>query len=61
MQKFLFTRHKIAKVTRDYMDENGFVSETPILIKTSPKGPGLSVAKQVQPGNFYALPQSHNF
>lgn len=60
MQKFLFTRHKIAKVTRDYMDENGFVEvETPILIKTSPEGArDYLVPSRVQPGNFFALPQS---
>ena len=60
MQQFLFTRHKIAKVTRDYMDENGFVEvETPILIKTSPEGArDYLVPSRVQPGNFFALPQS---
>jgi aspartyl-tRNA synthetase len=60
MQKILFTRHRIAKVTRDYMDQNGFVEvETPILIKTSPEGArDYLVPSRVQPGNFYALPQS---
>lgn len=60
MQKFLFTRHKIAKTTRDYMDENGFVEvETPVLIKTSPEGArDYLVPSRVQPGNFFALPQS---
>ena len=60
MQKILFTRHKIAKVTRDYMDQNGFIEvETPILIKTSPEGArDYLVPSRVQPGNFFALPQS---
>ncbi len=60
MQKFLFTRHRIAKVVRDYMDQNGFIEvETPILIKTSPEGArDYLVPSRVQPGNFFALPQS---
>lgn len=60
MQKILFTRHRIAKVVRDYMDQNGFVEvETPILIKTSPEGArDYLVPSRVQPGNFFALPQS---
>jgi len=60
MQKMLFTRHRIAKVVRDYMDQNGFVEvETPILIKTSPEGArDYLVPSRVQPGNFFALPQS---
>ncbi|MDD4504348.1 MAG: aspartate--tRNA ligase [Clostridiaceae bacterium] len=60
MQKILFTRHRISKVVRDYMDNKGFVEvETPILIKTSPEGArDYLVPSRVQPGNFYALPQS---
>jgi len=60
MQNFLFTRHRIAKVVRDYMDQNGFIEvETPILIKTSPEGArDYLVPSRVQPGNFFALPQS---
>jgi aspartyl-tRNA synthetase len=60
MQKILFTRHRITKVVRDYMDQKGFVEvETPILIKTSPEGArDYLVPSRVQPGNFYALPQS---
>ncbi|MGE5630357.1 MAG: aspartate--tRNA ligase [Caulobacteraceae bacterium] len=60
MQKILFTRHKVAKIVRDYMDQNGFIEvETPMLIKTSPEGArDYLVPSRVQPGNFYALPQS---
>ncbi|MGE5677428.1 MAG: aspartate--tRNA ligase, partial [Pseudomonadota bacterium] len=60
MQKILFTRHRIAKVVRDYMDQHGFIEvETPILMNTSPEGArDYLVPSRVQPGNFFALPQS---
>lgn len=60
MQKILFARHKIAKVVRDYMDQNGFVEvETPMLGKTTPEGAReYLVPSRVQPGNFFSLPQS---
>ena len=60
MQKILFTRHRITKVVRDYMDQKGFVEvETPILVNTSPEGArDYLVPSRVQPGNFFALPQS---
>ena len=39
LQKNILLRHKIAKVTRDYFDENGFIEiETPMLIKSTPEG-----------------------
>ncbi|MEG0911295.1 MAG: aspartate--tRNA ligase [Ruthenibacterium sp.] len=53
-------RSKISKIIRDYYCDNDFVEiETPIMIKSTPEGArDYLVPSRVQPGHFYALPQS---
>ncbi|MBQ3817042.1 MAG: aspartate--tRNA ligase [Clostridia bacterium] len=60
IQKNIMMRHKIAKVTRDYFDENGFIEiETPTMIKSTPEGArDYLVPSRVHKGKFFALPQS---
>ncbi len=60
MKNNLLIRAKMMKAIRDFMTENNFVEiETPILTKATPEGArDFIVPSRLQPGKFYALPQS---
>ncbi len=60
MQKRLLFRHKLVQAAKEFLNQNNFMEiETPLLVKSTPEGArDYLVPSRVNPGQFYALPQS---